>query len=206
MGGLFKEDWEDLTEARNVGSVYLTHLIRGRSDDEAYNTLLDILESGILKASFSERNGKRTIRGDKKVVCFQDSSFDLMNEVITGENWCEVGQKYREFGIQLDKIILFTLGARPVIYDRSDDILQLIDESIHWRVVNLDLGSQLQYTDWTHEREWRIPESVKLSRVPFRIIVKSEKYRKMLLKEPRAKKALDDAKKIAVFENEISEK
>ena len=85
--GIFRDDWQELTESRNVGSIYLTHLIRGRSDNDSYNTLLKILESGFLRASFSKRSGYNTVKGDKEVVCFQDTSFDEMNEVITGEKW-----------------------------------------------------------------------------------------------------------------------
>lgn len=36
MGGIFYDDWKMLTEARNVKSVYLTHLIRAYDDEKAY--------------------------------------------------------------------------------------------------------------------------------------------------------------------------
>ena len=161
--GLFREDWKELTESRNVGSLYLTHLIRGRSDEEAYNTLLKILEKGFLRASFSRRNNCDTVKGNQKVVCFQDTSFDAMQEIITGEKWLDREQGYREFGIQMPKEILFYNGARPVIYDKANEIMELIDESIYWRVVNLDLNiATWQYVDWTHEHEWRIPGDVML--------------------------------------------
>lgn len=129
--GLFREDWKELTESRNVGSLYLTHLIRGRSDEESYNTLLKILESGFLRASFSRRNSCDTVKGNQKVVCFQDTSFDAMQEIITGEKWLDREQGYREFGIQMPKEILFYNGARPVIYDKANEIMELIDESIY---------------------------------------------------------------------------
>lgn len=203
--GLFREDWKELTESRNVGSLYLTHLIRGRSDEEAYNTLLKILEKGFLRASFSRRNSCDTVKGNQKVVCFQDTSFDAMQEIITGEKWLDREQGYREFGIQMPKEILFYNGARPVIYDKANEIMELIDESIYWRVVNLDLENPgWMYTDWTHEHEWRIPGDVTITRFPFKVIVKTEEYKKRLLKEDVAKRLDLKEKDIIVFEEAIT--
>ena len=203
--GIFRDDWQELTESRNVGSIYLTHLIRGRSDNDSYNTLLKILESGFLRASFSKRSGHNTVKGDKEVVCFQDTSFDEMNEVITGEKCIEHDQIYREFGIQISKELLFRDGARPVIYDKANEIMNLIDENIYWRVVNLDLEDKgLMYTDWTHEHEWRIPGDVTITRFPFKVIVKTEEYKKRLLKEDVAKRLDLKEKDIIVFEEAIT--
>ena len=203
--GIFRDEWQELTESRNVGSIYLTHLIRGRSDNDSYNTLLKILESGFLRASFSKRSGHNTVKGDKEVVCFQDTSFDEMNEVITGEKWIEHEQIYREFGIQISKELLFRDGARPVIYDKANEIMNLIDENIYWRVVNLDLEDKgLMYTDWTHEHEWRIPGDVTITRFPFKVIVKTEEYKKRLLKEDVAKRLDLKEKDIIVFEEAIT--
>lgn len=135
MGGIFYDDWKMLTEARNVKSVYLTHLIRAYDDEKAYKTLVDILDDKMLKASFSRRNNHRTVKGNKKVVCFQDISLNGIKEIIEGERWCGTQQIYQEFGIQIDKRILFSEGARPVIYD-GEEILQFISEDMHWRVEN----------------------------------------------------------------------
>ena len=88
MGGIFYDDWKMLTEARNVKSVYLTHLIRAYDDEKAYKTLVDILDDKMLKASFSRRNNHRTVKGNKKVVCFQDISLNGIKEIIEGERWC----------------------------------------------------------------------------------------------------------------------
>lgn len=203
--GLFREDWKELTESRNVGSLYLTHLIRGRSDEEAYNTLLKILEKGFLRASFSRRNNCDTVKGNQKVVCFQDASFDAMQEILTGERWLGYETGYHEFGIQIHKEIMFRDGARPVIYDKANEIMGLIDESIYWRVVNLNLNIDTwQYVDWTHEHEWRIPGDVMLESGDFRVIVKTEEYKKRLIHEPGMKKLIKKPKNIIVFENEVS--
>lgn len=201
--GLFEDDWQDLTESRNVGSIYLTHLIRRNIDEEAYNTLLKILNSGKVKASFSTFDGNKTVRGNKKAVCFQDSSFDEMNEIITGEKWFGMNQKYREFGIQIEKKKLFSLGARPVIYDRVSDVIKYIDKSLYWRLVNIDFNDK-NCIDWTHEHEWRILGDVMLESGDFRVIVKTEEYKKRLIHEPGMKKLIKKPKNIIVFENEVS--
>lgn len=204
MGGIFYDDWKMLTEARNVKSVYLTHLIRAYDDEKAYKTLVDILDDKMLKASFSRRNNHRTVKGNKKVVCFQDISLNGIKEIIEGERWCGTQQIYQEFGIQIDKRILFSEGARPVIYD-GEEILQFISEDMHWRVVNLDLDiNKMKCLDWTHECEWRIPVDVKITRFPFKVIVKTEKYKKRLLKEDVAKRLDLKEKDIIVFEEAIT--
>lgn len=204
MDGIFYDDWKVLTEARNVKSVYLTHLIRAYDNEKAYKTLVDILDEKMLKASFSLRNNFRTVKGDKKVVCFQDASLDGIKEIIEGERWCEIPQRYQEFGIQINKRMLFSEGARPVIYD-GKEIFQFISKDIHWRVVNLDLNSnKMKCLDWTHECEWRIPGDVKITRFPFKVIVKTEEYKKRLLNEDVAKRLDLEEKDIIVFEEAIT--
>lgn len=158
-----------------------------------YGQVLKILSGGVVLPNFLE------------VVCFQDTSFDAMQEIITGEKWLDREQGYREFGIQMPKEILFYNGARPVIYDKANEIMGLIDESIYWRVVNLDLNIDTwQYVDWTHEHEWRIPGDVMLESGDFRVIVKTEEYKKRLIHEPGMKKLIKKPKNIIVFENEAS--
>ena len=58
-----------------------------------------------------------------------------------------------------------------------------------------------QYVDWTHEHEWRIPGDVMLESGDFRVIVKTEEYKKRLIHEPGMKKLIKKPKNIIVFEN-----
>lgn len=100
--------------------------------------------------------------------------------------------------------MLFSEGARPVIYD-GKEIFQFIREDIHWRVVNLDLNiNKMKCLDWTHECEWRIPGDVTITRFPFKVIVKTEEYKKRLLKEDVAKRLDLKEKDIIVFEEAIT--
>ena len=72
-------------------------------------------------------------------------------------------------------------------------------------MVNLDLDiNKMECLDWTHECEWRIPGDVKIMRFPFKVIVKTEKYKKRLLKEDVAKKLDLKEKDIIVFEEAIT--
>ena len=87
----------------------------------------------------------------------------------------------------------------------EEEILQFISEDMHWRVVNLDLDiNKMKCLDWTHECEWRIPGDVKITRFPFKVIVKTEKYKKRLLKEDVAKRLDLKEKDIIVFEEAIT--
>ncbi len=53
------------------------------------------------------------------------------------------------------------MGARPVIYMPWPEACQMLDERELWRVVAIDL-TQTPPVDWTFEREWRVPEQLKL--------------------------------------------
>lgn len=84
MGGIFYDDWKMLTEARNVKSVYLTHLIRAYDDEKAYKTLVDILDDKMLKASFSRRNNY--IDGVEKLCHYYNIPFfNILNKFPFGD-------------------------------------------------------------------------------------------------------------------------
>ena len=47
--------------------------------------------------------------------------------------------------------------GRPVIYDKTISAKKYLPENEWWRIVNLDLSDEDRFIDWTHEREWRVP-------------------------------------------------
>lgn len=49
-------------------------------------------------------------------------------------------------------------------------------ESEWWRIVRLDLSDKEHIIDWTHEREWRVPEELCFDYSQCEIIVPSSKY------------------------------
>lgn len=53
---------------------------------------------------------------------------------------------------------MYKKGGRPVIYDQTIEAKKYLPESQHWRIVNFDLSNDDRLVDWTHEREWRVPD------------------------------------------------
>ena len=73
----------------------------------------------------------------------------------TGEECPRV--RYRGIGLVFDKQYAFQLGARPVLYEKTEVAKKILPKEEHWRIVNLDLTNEQFFIDWTHEREWRWP-------------------------------------------------
>lgn len=137
-----------------------------RDDEEIYDeyeSLINIIEEGGLRASSSFRNGKATIYGGDPVVCFTEMPLINFIQYVKDRN-----NRYRftEYGIALLKKEVFENKGRPVISGLSDDnkfkfennksrIIQpnILPYKEQYRYVKLDL---INGTDWTHEREWRI--------------------------------------------------
>lgn len=128
-----------------------------------YYSLINIIQEGGLRASFSFRNGKETIYGGDPVVCFTEMPLlNMLQYVAQRHN----RTRFTEYGVALLKKEVYKNGGRPVIYGLSNDNPfrykvhhnKLIDESVlplfeQYRYVAFDLDNGI---DWTHEREWRI--------------------------------------------------
>ena len=113
-----------------------------------------ILDSGVFLPGHGERwigpygqdGRKPTIRGPYKAVCFSETpignylqSFDLIPQ---HKNLC--------YGVALPKRLLYSYGARTVLYG-DEDFFGRLDKEDKF------LFSHFKYRapDWTHEREWR---------------------------------------------------
>ena len=59
------------------------------------------------------------------------------------------------------KPYIYRRGGRPVIYDNTEDAKNYLPSHELWRVVRLELSDDTNVIDWTHEREWRIPDDFK---------------------------------------------
>jgi len=151
------------TDYKNMEEFYFP-LIEGEISSQ-YDCLTNIIEEGGLRASCSFRNGKATIYGADPVICFTEMPLlNLLQYAASQNNTSRVS----EYGIALLKKEVYNLGARPVIYGLSNDNKfkyedgnkKIISPEIlpyceQYRFVNLNLNTD-GYTDWTHEREWRI--------------------------------------------------
>ncbi|MDD5395294.1 MAG: DUF4427 domain-containing protein [Thiothrix sp.] len=127
------------------------------------------LRHGKLFASWSYRNGLRTIYGNCPTVCFTD--MPLAAFIQTSEERLSRGEKISNYAFLFPKKDMFKLGARPVIYGLAGLNLPYISPNIEGeRTLDsalLPVHEQYRYVtynpvssrpiDWTHEREWRWP-------------------------------------------------
>ncbi|MCU8394068.1 DUF4427 domain-containing protein [Vibrio vulnificus] len=124
-----------------------------------------------LCASWSYRNGTRTIYGKAPAVCFTD--MPLAAFLQTSKERMKKGENIGQYALMLPKNIMFSSGARPVIYALSTENLEFLQTgNSDERVISpklLPLSEQYRYVtynpsaarpiDWTHEREWRWPST-----------------------------------------------
>jgi len=129
----------------------LTHFTRRSAQGDALDNLVTILRRGAIRGS------SRMVRTKRDVVCLFDASLPELNRLLIPKN----RRRYEPFGIAIDKRYAFSMGARPVIYLPWSEACQLLVEQQLWRVVAIDLG-QIPPQDWTFEREWRVPDELRL--------------------------------------------
>jgi hypothetical protein len=103
------------------------------------------------------------IVGDTPAVCFQDVPLYSLCENIDFEyefgKKHETKPKYHAFGLMFPKIYVYQKGGRPVIYDATDAAKLYLPMGQWWRIVRFDLSDPDNIVDWTHEREWRVPNN-----------------------------------------------
>ena len=128
-----------------------------------------------LCASWSYRGGVRTIYGKSPAICFTD--MPLAAFLQSSKERMSRGENIGQYALMLPKSVMFSSGARPVIYALSTDQIRLSPSNIcDERVILPDLlplNEQYRYVtynpsatrsiDWTHEREWRWPCKVDLT-------------------------------------------
>ncbi|WP_144025271.1 DUF4427 domain-containing protein [Burkholderia sp. HI2500] len=126
------------------------------------------LRNGRLWATWSYRDGKRTIFGPNPAVCFTEMPIAAFLE--TARIRRANGEAMSPFAMVFPKETLHRLGARPVTYGLSDNAVPPPGNNGGPRIFNestLPLNEQFRYVshvygstktvDWTHEREWRWP-------------------------------------------------
>jgi hypothetical protein len=127
------------------------------------------IRQGRLWATWSHRNGVRTIYGPNPAVCFTEMPLAAFLEAGFARE--ARGEAMSQFALVFPKKSLFRLGANPVIYglDNRDDplpsgkdgekriiISDLLPEREQYRYVTYNPGAD-RPVDWSHEREWRWP-------------------------------------------------
>ena len=150
----------------------LVHLTRERAkfDIEAFSdhivaspfdVLKEILNAGLIRA------GTGFVKGLQSVVCLSEIPLASMDEFAKQVGDKSSSSRYRFYGIALNKQTVFAAGGRPVIYI-PDNEAGWIPSDQQWRQVRFEPPG----VDWTHEREWRVPGDLDLTKVPgFYVIV-----------------------------------
>jgi len=126
-------------------SKKLIHFVRGETFESAFETILRIVEEGVL------RGGTNAIRGDLPCVCFTEAP---LAELAQGFIDLFGGSDYTLFGFMTDKSWIHSLGGRHVIYQPNYE-RNLLDDKVKWRHVRYEPNADPPI-DWTWQREWRL--------------------------------------------------
>lgn len=157
------------------------HLGWGNVAEDANWSALFMLRCAVrqcrLWATWSRRNGVRTIYGHSPAVCFTEMPLAALLEA--GQARRARGEAMSPFAIAFPKHETFGLGGRPVIYgldgqhavlpDGSNGGPRLIDPALlppqeQYRYVTFNPTGKYP-VDWTHEREWRWPYRGDLTKI-----------------------------------------
>jgi hypothetical protein len=163
-----REDWIRRVGARMDFPGRLTHLTRrknvGNNELSALDVLIKILREKRLEGSSTESG---FIVGRRRAVCFQEVPLYSIAQNLTHEATLFNQQaaagihgkiRYDQYGLIFAKDYVFVRGGRPVVYDKTADAKDFLREDQWWRIVRFDLSDPGNFVDWTHEREWRVPD------------------------------------------------
>lgn len=169
-------NWKKRISHRNDMATRLIHLTRGANEDEAFENLWKILIDKKLNG------GCGFINGDRNAVCFQELPLNALAENLNYEENLNDRVRYSPFGIRFQKQFIYQKGGRPVIYENTEVAKAMLPEKEYWRIVDLNLSDKDNYVDWTHEREWRVPDELQFEYKNIEVIVKNGIYYRELVK------------------------
>lgn len=158
-----KRDWIRRISERSDMCSSLVHLTR---ESQEIPNVLDVLVKILVERRLiGSSTGGGFICGPRRAVCFQDAPLhSICQNVFFEQKKIEQDSsqklRYRAIGLAFSKEYLFKKGARPVIYEKTDVAKAFLKDTEWWRIVRLDLSDENAFIDWTHEREWRIPDDL----------------------------------------------
>ncbi len=161
------ENWKQRIASRSDLTGHLIHLTRATSVNgkelSSTEVLIKIIKEQCLIGS-STKSG--FICGTRKAVCFQDTPLYQLSQNIYSEQEyrtqnSQAKVRYVGAGLMFPKPYIYRRGGRPVIYDNTEEAKNYLPSHELWRVVRLELSDDTNVIDWTHEREWRIPDDFK---------------------------------------------
>lgn len=170
-------NWKKRIAQRADMATRITHLTRGCDSESAFENLWKILIDKIIYGS----GNSGFINGNRRAVCLQELPLNAIAENLMYEE--SIGDKirYSPFGVRFHKGFVYKQGGRPVIYEDTSIMKQMLPEEEYWRIVDLKLSDTKSYIDWTHEREWRVPGDLKFHYNHIEVIVENSKYYRKLV-------------------------
>lgn len=181
------KEWRRRIAERSDITSYLIHLTKPLQDNEndlkVQEVLLKIIKEKRLCGSTTE---KGFIVGKRKAVCLQETPLYSLTQNIFFEQKLRENNKsakvrYLGFGLLFEKTFIYNNNGRPVIYDKTSEAKGYLPENQWWRIVNFDLSNEDNIIDWSHEREWRVPEELKFELKDISIIVPNkESFKKIV--------------------------
>lgn len=169
-------------------SSSLVHLTRGATigsqELSSVDVLLKILREKTILGSTTDSG---FIRGKRRAVCFQDAPLFSIAQNLKFEKELRQSstarKRYSGCGLVFSKYYLFQNGCKPVIYDKVEDGVEYLSDDELYRLVKFDLSNTDSFIDWTHEREWRMPDSFKFRIDWCGIVLEAQKdYREFIQK------------------------
>lgn len=207
--GLKEEAWKSRLAERTDLSTSITHLIRAENNpnyEEEKPTLVKVLLKILAEKTIAPSTTKSGfIVGSQPAVCFQDAPLVGISQNVFYE------QKYRKSnphaklryngaGLLFSKPYAFKKGARPVIYEKTTVAKGFLPSTEHWRIVGLDLENIENFTDWTHEREWRHPGAFTFEIESTAVLLPNSQLYKSFIKECK-KQELDYPERLQAVMN-----
>lgn len=154
--------WRDMSE-------YAVHFTKDHEGISAYDAVLSILSSGVLKASgpFGAARGLNALGETQKAVCFSEIPLDRLDRLI---------ERRSHYGLAFKQAFLSRLGGARVWYvDDGGAVAGVLRQMVskraipgmdlqddYWRLTPfIDFPSDKMSYRFEWEREWRVPEDVK---------------------------------------------
>lgn len=183
--GYTEQAWKSRIAQRSDVTTGLVHLTRDSANLKALDVLLKILKERRLIGSAPEAG---FIVGKRRAVCFQEAPmYSLAQNIYTEQVYREVNKsakvRYLGFGLHFSKHFIFERGGRPVIYERTSIAKSFLPKSEWWRIVNFDLSDPKAIIDWTHEREWRVPDDLEFSLSDVTVVLPNSASYQLLVKK-----------------------
>lgn len=159
------DSWKQRIASRSDLTGHLIHLTREANTNGKEFSSLEVLMKILLEECLNGSSTKSGfICGNRKAVCFQDTPlYQLAQNIYSDQEYRKQNPnaklRYVGIGLMFPKTYIYNNGGRPVIYDNTEDAKAYLPYKEWWRIVKLELSDETNIIDWTHEREWRLPDN-----------------------------------------------